>query len=295
MTDVVADIGGTNLRVGLVENAQILRTEVVRGPLPQSEFVPLVRRLLGAGAGDPGRIVVSVAGPVIDGVGYLTNRDWALPAGQLGSDLNCEARIINDMAATGFSLPHLTGDQVATVRPGRAGWGGNAQALVVNAGTGFNVCPVRHLDRHTITLESETGHALLPAMVADRLRQALGTTADNFPSIELLLAGPALPRLTAAATAAGHAEPMAIAAELFGMTCGDLALRHWPDQGLWLAGSAARAMAREGAAFLSGLEAAFAAKGMPPAVIDHLRDMPVVEIADDLAPLRGCVAQLREI
>ena len=34
---------------------------------------------------------------------------------------------------------------------------------------------------------------------------------------------------------------------------------------------------------------------MPPAVIDHLRDMPVVEIADDLAPLRGCVAQLREI
>ena len=45
MTDVVADIGGTNLRVGLVENAQILRTEVVRGPLPQSEFVPLVRRL----------------------------------------------------------------------------------------------------------------------------------------------------------------------------------------------------------------------------------------------------------
>ena len=91
--------------------------------------------------------------------------------------------------------------------------------------------------------------------------------------------------MPAAATAAGHAEPMALAAELFGMTCGDLALRHWPDQGLWLAGSAARAMAREGAAFLSGLEAAFAAKGMPPAVIDHLRDMPVVEIADDLAPL----------
>ena len=295
MSDVVADIGGTNLRVGIVENAAFSRTEVVRGPLPQSEFVPLVRRMLGPGAPDPGRIVVSVAGPVIDGVGHLTNRDWALPQAQLAADLGCEAQVINDMAATGYALPHLGDGQVAVVRPGRRDWGGNAQALVVNAGTGFNVCPVRREGGRTLALESETGHALLPAMVARRLQDAIGAATRDFPTIELLLAGPALPRLNYAARAAGHAAPMALAAELFGKTCRDLAMRHWPDQGLWLAGSAARAMAAERAAFLGGLEQVFAAPGMPPAVIDHLRDMPVVEIVDDLAPLRGCMARLREI
>lgn len=295
MSDVVADIGGTNLRIGIVENGAFSRTEVVRGPLPQSRFVPLVRRVLGPGAADPDRIVVSVAGPVIDGVGQLTNRDWALPEAGLAAELRCEAHVINDMAATGYSLPHLGEGQVAVVRPGRQDWGGNAQALVVNAGTGFNVCPVRRAGGRTLALESETGHALLPAMVTDRLRAAIGGAAAEFPTIELLLAGPALPRLTGAASAAGHPAPMALAAELFGMTCGDLAMRHWPDQGLWLAGSAARAMAAERDAFTRGLEGVFAAPGMPPAVIRHLRDMPVVEIVDDLAPLRGCMARLREM
>ncbi|MBV0891958.1 glucokinase [Paracoccus sp. Z118] len=282
MTDLVADIGGTNLRIGRAENARISGVQVHRGPVPQADLVPLLRE-----TGHPERVVLSVAGPVFDGIGRLTNRDWTLSEKQLSAELGCPVHVVNDMAATGFALPLLGEDGIAPIRDG-GGWQGSGQSLVVNAGTGFNICPVRRIDGRTVVIDSETGHAALPAPVAAALGERIGDAAA-FPTIEHLLSGPGLARLAALMD-----DSVVFAAELLGMTCADLALRHLPDAGLFLTGSPARAMAGQPEALRRGIDRVLSGS-LPPHLARQLGRLRVLQITDDLAPLRGCAAMLAEI
>ena len=312
MAILLADVGGTNARLALaregtdggtaVDPASVTR---FRGDDYASFDAVVVEYLAGRPADAVSSVCVAVAGPVAGGVARLTNRDWDFSEARL-RDLTgaSRARLINDLTALGYATPVLGGEGIAVLRAAPEDRARNGQALVVNAGTGFNVCAVKVLDDGgIICLEAEEGHTRLPANIAERLRAEIGAEAAQFPSTEELFAGRGLARLhalrsgtplvraeeVAAAAAAGDDAAQAsyaFYAEIFGLLCRELAMRFMPFDGLYLAGSVARSSAERmdlfGPAFLSDA----LMRQIPEAT-------PILMIRDDMAALHGCLAALR--
>lgn len=303
MFGIVADIGGTNTRLGLIRTGDSQPTRIVRF-LNDSygDFASVLTAYLQqVDQPQVAGIAVALAGPVTSGAGRLTNRDWHVNEDALAETLGAPAFLINDMTALGLALSVLEPSGFDVLRPATDGRPLNRQALVVNAGTGVNISAVRRQDQGADwVMESEAGHAALPAPVADLLHDAIGPDAKQFQSLEELFAGPGLLRLyrlrtrneaahlpTDTETSVGLAiDTIDLTARLFGLACADMAARHWPGDGIWLAGSAARAMGMRRAAFLEGMASAGGRMAAPIAA------MPLGIITDDFAPLRGCATLL---
>ena len=104
---LLADVGGTNTRVGLAD---------ARGLLPDSVRIyenagfdglaPLLAAYLCET--EPGPIdalCAGVAGPVRDGDAQLTNHDWFIAAADLAAATGAaRVRLINDLQAQGYAL-----------------------------------------------------------------------------------------------------------------------------------------------------------------------------------------------
>ena len=213
------------------------------------------------------------------------------------------ARLINDLIALGYATPALDGEAAGFLRLGPQGVPTNGQRLVVNAGTGFNVCAVKVLpDGGIACLEAEEGHTRLPHSIWLPLREAV-QDINGFDSVEELFAGRGLARLhslrakvplvraevVVAAAANGDAEAeatCALYARLFGLLCRELALRFMPMEGMFLAGSVARSCTDRFAIF----EEAFLSD---PLMGQITRAVPVGVIRDDMAALHGCLAAIR--
>ena len=215
------------------------------------------------------------------------------------------ARLINDLLALGYATPALDGEAAGFLRHGPQGVATNGQRLVVNAGTGFNVCAVKVLpDGGIACLEAEEGHTRLPLSIAAPLIEVLGEEdAAQHDSVEELFAGRGLARLhslrakvplvraevVVAAAANGDAEAeatCALYARLFGLLCRELALRFMPMEGMFLAGSVARSCTDRFAIF----EEAFLSD---PLMRQITQAVPIGVIRDDMAALHGCLAAIR--
>lgn len=151
-------------------------------------------------------VCVAVAGPVSGGQARLTNRDWSFSEQRLLELTGAgRARLINDLTALGYATPALSGDAAGFLTAPPQAASSNGQRLVVNAGTGFNVCAVKVLPSGGIAcLEAEEGHTRLPLSIATPLAEALGTTipaaAARFESVEELFAGRGSPICTSRCT-----------------------------------------------------------------------------------------------
>lgn len=299
---LVADIGGTNARLALGEGGRLIpgSERSYRGARHPTFDEVLTLFLDDAGRPALDAICVAVAGPVSDGRAVLTNRDWEFSVPRL-AQLSGAASVllINDLSALGYATATLT-PHVLRAAPGDRPH--NGQSLIVNAGTGFNTCIVRTLPGGgAAVLECEEGHTTLPANLAARIDLMLGagTAARHFASTEETFAGRGLARFHAlrtgqtltpgetAAAAARAGDPEAIAsfaafAELFGLLLREMAVRYMPREGMWLAGSVARALIP----WLDRVEAGYVE-------IELMRDIPantpLMLIEDDLAALQGCL------
>lgn len=311
MAILLADVGGTNARLALAREEKNGRPAVDPASVTRfrgddhASFDAVVAAYLARFPQDAiSSVCVAVAGPVAGGVARLTNRDWDFTEARLCALTGAgRARLINDLTALGYATPSLGGEGVAVLRAAPADRARNGQALVVNAGTGFNVCAVKVLGNGgIICLEAEEGHTRLPENIAARLREEIGDAADSFPSTEELFAGRGLARLhalrtgrplvraeeVAAAAAAGDEaarDSYRFYAGIFGLLCRELAMRFMPFDGLYLAGSVARSSAEHmdvfGPAFLSDA----LMRQIPQAT-------PILMIRDDMAALHGCLAAL---
>lgn len=304
MAIMLADVGGTNARLALARDGQIDPASITRFRGDDyASFDDVVNAYL---AQHPDEVIsavcVAVAGPVAGGLAELTNRDWDFSEQRLRDLTGAgRARLINDLTALGYATPSLTGAGVAVLREAPADRARNGQALVVNAGTGFNVCAVRHLpDGGIICLEAEEGHTRLPENIAIRLRAEIGDLADAFDSTEELFAGRGLARLHAARSgqvtpraedvtaAAAQNQPEAVASlnfytEIFGLLCRELAMRFMPFEGMYLAGSVARASAERAELFEQAFFSDALMRQIPQAT-------PLLMIREDMAALYGCLA-----
>jgi len=304
MAILLADVGGTNARLALAQAEGVDPGSIARYRGDDHADFDQVVRLFLEGRGNPGieAVCVAVAGPVSQGRARLTNRDWHFSEARLRELTGAgRARLINDLTALGYATPALSGEAAGFLRGSAIDGARNGQRLVVNAGTGFNVCAVKVLpDGGIACLEAEEGHTRLPVSVSVPLAEALGEKAGSFDSVEELFAGRGLARLhallhdraperaEAVVSAAEAGDPAAgvtcdLYARLFGLVCRELALRFMPMEGMFLAGSVARSATRR----LDLFEAAFLSD---PLMAQIPAGVPIGVIRDDMAALHGCLA-----
>ncbi len=309
---LVADIGGTNTRVALSDAAEVRQDTIRRYRNAENTgLVPILEDFLSRHAGvQPDAACVAIAGPVRDGKGRLTNRDWFIEGHSIASATGIsEVRVLNDLQAQGYALDHVTPQDLALVRRGKHAPEG-ATKLVVNLGTGFNASPVFCTPGGPFVATSESGHATMPVRSAQDVRLNTYIEAQHgFAGIDDILSGRGLERVYAfLAREAGHdatadsaaiitrcrdaSDPVAVEAvsyfiRLTALAMGNLALIQLPFGGIFLVGGLSGAIAP----FLekAGFETAFRDKGR---FADFMDDFSIYIVQDDYAPLKGMAAYL---
>ncbi|SIQ76067.1 glucokinase [Paracoccus thiocyanatus] len=308
MAILLADVGGTNARMALACEGVLAPRTITRfrGDDYASFDAVVMAYLAQQGSPQIDAACIAVAGPVWGDEARLTNRDWSFSAARLGALSGApRVRLINDLMALGYATPALDGAAAGFLRVPAQGALSNGQRLVVNAGTGFNVCAVKVSPEGGIAcLAAEEGHTRLPVSVARPLAEALGQgAASGIGSVEELFAGRGLARLHAlrsrmpqgrpeevVAAAARHdgeaEETLRLYARLLGLLCRELALRFMPMDGMFLAGSVARSCTERFEIF----ERAFLSDPLMAAIPQAV---PIGVIRDDMAALHGCLAAIR--
>src|ERR1044071_2391739 len=116
---LVADIGGTNSRFGLVRAGELaplnIKDYANDGFAGLHEVIPHYLKEAGH---DAARAVLAIAGPVKDGVVHLTNRrGWSFKPEELAEQAGLrKVEVVNDFAALAEALPYL--DELKPLGPG---------------------------------------------------------------------------------------------------------------------------------------------------------------------------------
>ncbi|GAA4936321.1 glucokinase [Streptomonospora halophila] len=215
---LVADIGGTNARFGLVE---------APGTRPAR-----VRRLEGAEHADlgaaaaayleqvdaparPGAACVAVAGPVGGDRIRLTNSHWDFSASATRDRLGLDRlEVVNDFAALALSLPRLGEDDVLPL--GGPPAAPDRPMAVLGPGTGLGVAGLVPAAGGWAPVPGEGGHVDVPAVEERELEVVrLLRARQGAVTAECLLCGPGLTRLhDALAEVRGLGAPRRTAAEI---------------------------------------------------------------------------------
>lgn len=192
MRCLVADIGGTNMRLAIYADATcIARVDArtldgVRGP---------IAALLQANPGVE-RICLAVAGPVQAGRATLTNVGATIDAAELSASLGVGVRVINDFHAQALAAAALGPDDMHAL-PGRAGVAVDPTAcrVVIGAGTGLGEAVlVPCADGSTAVIAGEGGHKRFAPRDAEALglRAALSARFGSHVSVERVVSGPGI-------------------------------------------------------------------------------------------------------
>ncbi|QKW05042.1 glucokinase [Streptomyces sp. NA04227] len=196
---LVADIGGTNARFGLVTDAsrrprgvKVLRV----GDHPDlADAAETYLDHVTGQAARPEAACVAVAGPVEGDSFRLTNAAWSFSIADTGRRLGMDTfEVINDFGAQAMALPHLDDSAVRRIGPARRVPG--KPMAVIGPGTGLGVAGLLPTDDGWIPATGEGGHVTLPAEtpreadVMALLKAELGGVGAEY-----LLSGPGLARL----------------------------------------------------------------------------------------------------
>jgi glucokinase len=192
---LVADIGGTNSRFGLVRAGELAPLDIKNysndGFAGLHEAIPAYFKDVGH---DAVRAVLAIAGPIKDGVVHLTNRrGWSFKPDELAKNCNLtRVEVTNDFAALAEALPYL--DELKPLGPGRPR--PDATKVVLGPGTGLGVAGLVHKNGQWIVVPSEAGHIEFADMT-ERETEIYKILRRDFGrvSAELVISGEGLERL----------------------------------------------------------------------------------------------------
>ena len=312
---LVADVGGTNTRCALADGASLLTETIAKFPNADYAGLETVLRtyIEQQGGVDCKGAAVAVAGPVRDGKGSLTNRDWSFDKASVARATGAETvAVLNDLQAQGHAIGRIADENLTTIIEGPAPTEHSAK-LVIGAGTGFNAAPVYDTQTGRYVPPSEAGHANMPIRTEADLRLCeYVETAHGFPSIEDVLSGRGLEHIYAwlahedgaptemrstdimsgAADGSDERATRAIAnyVRILGTVAGNLSLVYLPFGGVYMIGGMARAMTPY---YASGrFEAAFRDKGR---FSGFMSNFAVTLVEDDFAALNGLSGHLFDL
>ncbi|HEY3694949.1 glucokinase [Phenylobacterium sp.] len=312
---LVADVGGTNARFALVDDAGHIRFPRSFLCRDYDSLAAIIAEYLATAAGrqHPSRAAIAVAGPVVDGEIEFTNLDWRVSEVDLLAAFELEAvSLINDFAAQALAAPRLDAENLRAIGPKLRG-ADYSPIVVLGAGSGFGVAGMARSERGDLAIATEGGHAGfapyddLETEVWKRLRLKHARV-----SIERLLSGPGLYELYRAlgdiegthadlndekavleASVAG--DRLADAAverfcAIFGSVAGDFALAYGARGGVFISGGIAPRMVDR--LMAGGFRARFEDKGR---LSDFVREIPTQLIVHPYPALVGAARQLAQM
>ncbi len=165
---LVADIGGTNIRLALCEPGSNELLAVQK--LPCAQFKSLQAALtqyLSDNANDKAVVeaCLAIAGPVTGDQISMTNLPWSFSKNELRQELKLERlEVLNDFAAVAASIPYLQAFDVHQIGGGTADK--RAPILAIGAGTGLGMASVVANGDVYKTFPAEGGHACIAAETA---------------------------------------------------------------------------------------------------------------------------------
>lgn len=312
--NLLADVGGTNTRLALAQDGEILPDTIQRLKNDQHESLDAV---LGAYFHKQGPVAcdiaaAAIAAPIMDGVGTMSNLSWEISAGAITESTgSTNTIVINDLQAQGYALSRMNKAKITPIILGKPAATG-ATRLVVGLGTGFNAVPVFSQSGRLFVPPSETGRTNLPIRsdtecdLADYLAEPGAS-----PTLEDLLSGKGLagtygffsqiptnmplPEPAWVIQAAqSNSDEFAVQAlntfaNFLGRSVADLANTHLPLGGIYLVGGVARAVTP----FLGamGFENEFRGKSRFQA---FMGDFSISLINNDFAALHGCLQVIEQ-
>ncbi|MFK8019889.1 MAG: glucokinase [Pseudomonadales bacterium] len=308
-TRLVADIGGTNIRLGLCNTGSTEITDIEK--LQCSDFTSLESALLHyikqhSNQQPIHEACLAIAGPVDNDLVKMTNRDWSFTKSQLQQALNLQVLVvINDFEAVAHAVPYLQHEELHQIGGTEAVLG--APKLAIGPGTGLGVAIVVGNKNSTLVLSTEGGHATIaPQTRQEREIVAFHAAQDAeqlSPCREHFLSGRGLAAIYQALGGSNQRQPSDISAHavsnkdeqssqalkvfcgLLGSACGDQAVSSGTTGGVYIAGG----MVKQFLPFLqqSDFRQRFENKG---AMQPYLSRIPCYVIMRDHVALLGAAA-----
>lgn len=137
---LAGDIGGTKTSLAVIDPDRGMNRPVIEGTLPSTEFSGLemlVKSFLEGKSLNIKSACFGVAGPVVNGSAKITNLPWRLCEDDLAKSLDLTTvRLINDLQAIGFSIPHLAEKDLHTLSQGEPEHGGTIAIIAPGTGLG---------------------------------------------------------------------------------------------------------------------------------------------------------------
>lgn len=202
---IVADIGGTNSRFGLVTSNTLKsdRFQIeFKQKYPSSQFENIEhatrhyldslndKKIKGA--------CLAVAGPVTDDEVTLTNLNWHFSINTIKQSLALpKMRVINDFAAYAFATQYVAPENLISINKGKKA--DNFPMAVVGPGTGFGVAALVPQNDQWRVIPTEGGHITL-ASKTPLQASIINILSKDMPhvSVESVMSGPGLANLYAA-------------------------------------------------------------------------------------------------
>ncbi|UEM19863.1 glucokinase [Skermanella mucosa] len=309
---LVADIGATNARFGLLDAAgRLLHTRT----LPCTGYPTLEaagQAYLAAAQPDvhPAEGAIAIAGPVTGDVLTMTNHPWTFSVRDTCKALGLgRLEVVNDFTAVAMSIPLLT--EADRVQVGDGSPVPGDVIGVIGPGTGLGVSGLVHGPGGWTALAGEGGHVTM-APISDRESAVLDQLRKQFNhvSAERVISGQGLVNLYEALSLLDHREPESLtpadvagrgldgtnptcveALEMFcamlGTVAGNLALTLGSRGGVYIAGGI---VPRLGGFFTrSRFRKRFVEKGR---LRDYLGPIPTYVVTHELPAFLGLKAVL---
>jgi glucokinase len=156
---LAGDIGGTktNLALYALDGGLPPKFQATFRSADYPSLEAVVQEFLAETAVTVERAVFGVAGPVVDGQSTTTNMPWEISEAALQQTLGLrEAKLLNDLEATAYGVPHLAPDDLATLNEASPQSG---TKVVIAPGTGLGEAVLFFREGHYHVLASEGGHA----------------------------------------------------------------------------------------------------------------------------------------
>lgn len=195
---LVADIGGTNGRFGLVNACTHGKGYNAENQisLPSGDYATLADMIRDyvkqAGVAMPKFGCLAIAGPIQDGHVKVTNLNWEFSISKLRDELNMQALdVINDFSALAYATPHLQAGDIKTLYNKDSN--PYAPIGVMGPGTGFGAALLAPVSSGWKIIPTEGGHCSF-APTTDTEIAILQEMRKRFDhvSIEHLLSGQGL-------------------------------------------------------------------------------------------------------